>query len=123
MKRNLLLLLCIFILFKCTDENEYIFVDNACGVDNPTENIEWIKELVAKSKTDTTGNYQGTIYLEEHEGSDIVFVQMMMGSGGVIGYWYNCDGTIYKPSDDFELKRNRIIYSTIIKQRKYQGSI
>lgn len=66
------------------------------------------------AETDTTGNYFGSIYLEQYLGDDIIFVQMPMGSGGIYGYWYNCDGTqiVFEDTTIFP-KRDKLIYSII----------
>jgi len=115
MKHFILILACSFsFIVGCKEENDKDIVNKACEIENPTENIEWLKELVAKSATDTTGNYKGTIYLEKFNGEDVIFVDMAMGSGGLYGYWYNCDGTPLSIGDTTLIpKRELIIYKNI----------
>jgi len=118
MKKQVLLALSIlFCLFSCENRiTKPDFVNEACGCEDPTENIQWLKELVEKAETDSTGNYWGTIYLDEYMGNDIFFIMMPMGSGGVIGYWYNCDGTSFVPEDSsYHMNLDKYIYSNYYK--------
>ncbi|MFC2089474.1 hypothetical protein ACFLT1_01765 [Bacteroidota bacterium] len=113
MKRLIRFLLILSILvISCKKEINYNNV--ACGIENPTENINWIKDIVSIAETDTTGNYFGSIYLEEFQGYDVIFIKMMMGSGGVYGYWYNCDGTkmVFEDTIIFP-KMDNLIYTNI----------
>lgn len=116
MKNLINLLGFIIVLISCSEKEDFIFVDQSCGIKNPTENIVWLKELVNKAENDTTGNFFGTIYLEEYNGSDVIFVQMPMYSGGVYGYWYNCDGTELQNYDSsLTPVRKKVIYSNVLK--------
>ena len=48
------------------------------------------------------------------QGNDVVFVQMPMGSGGIYGYWYNCDGTKLVLEDTIIFaKMDKLIYTNI----------
>jgi hypothetical protein len=109
----------------------------ACGADRPQENLPWLKELIEKAKTDRTGNYWGTVWLENFKGKDIFVTNMMLGSGGILYYYFDCSGSHlgdmegkYCPSafvgnrhfsiddddwGDFQMnmKLNVVIYSTL----------
>jgi hypothetical protein len=63
--------------------------------DRPQENLPWLKELIEKAETDKTGNYWGTIWLENFKGKDIFVTNMMLGSGGVLYYYFDCSGSHY----------------------------
>jgi hypothetical protein len=65
---------------------------HACDVDQPQENLPWLKELIKKAKTDKTGNYVGFIWLEHYNGKDIFVTNMMLGSGGILNYYFDCSG-------------------------------
>jgi len=64
----------------------------ACGVTNPTKNIPWLVELIEKAETDKTGNYFGRIWLEKYNEQDIFVTDMMLGSGGVMYWYFDCAG-------------------------------
>ena len=49
--------------------------------------LQWLKKLIDLSKTDETGHYWGCIWLENYNGQDIFVTNMMLGSGGIM-YWY-----------------------------------
>ena len=112
-KDFLIISLILLLSFSCekNDNNEKLI----CGVKNPLEELEWLKELVQKAETDTTGHYKGTIYLEKVGDEDAFFVEMSMGSGGIAGALYNCDGTQIKIDGQTVLppKRDSIIYRNI----------
>jgi len=102
-KDFLIISLIVFLSLSCerNDNNENLI----CGVKKPLEELEWLKELVQKAETDTTGHYKGTIYLEKIGNEDAFFVEMSMGSGGIKGAFYNCD--------DIVPKRDSILYRNI----------
>ncbi|MFZ5941759.1 MAG: hypothetical protein ACOYXB_14410 [Bacteroidota bacterium] len=113
---NLMLLGFLFLLSSCGNYIDYVFVDQACGCDDPAGNIGWLKELIEIAEADTTGNYWGTIYMEEYMGSDVFLVTFDMQSGGVFGYWYNCDGTSFVPEDSLcSMTLSKVIYSNVIR--------
>ena len=88
----------------------------ACGCENPQKNLPWLKELIQKAKSDKTGNYTGCIWLEKYQGKDIFVTNMMLGSGGVMYYVFDCSGNYYSsyngtekyPASDYFMKNNPI---------------
>ena len=62
-----------------------------CNV-NKDENLSWLDNLIDLSKTDKTGNYWGCIWLENYKGKDIYVTNMMLGSGGVMYWFFDCSG-------------------------------
>jgi hypothetical protein len=65
---------------------------NACGVTDPAKNLPWLVELIEKAKTDKTGNYFGEIWLEKFKEQDVFVTNMMLGSGGIMYYFFDCNG-------------------------------
>ena len=86
----LTLVICLALL-SCKKENT-----KTCGVDDPATELPWLAEIIALAETDTTGNYHGTIYLESYKGENVFWIDMMMGSGGLYGHWFNCDGSRFE---------------------------
>lgn len=120
MKKSISILLIIapFIFLTCEKNNSYLNSNiNACGVINPQKNIKWLKELIEKAEIDQTGNYKGTIWLEKYKGDDIFVTDMMMGSGAILYYYFDCEGESFVPENSLEfaynIKKNIIVYSNI----------
>jgi hypothetical protein len=68
-----------------------------CGMmfsscDSKDENLPWLTKLIELSKTDKTGNYIGSIWLEKYKGEDIYVTNMGFGSGGVAYYYFDNSG-------------------------------
>ncbi len=82
----------LFILINCNgvekQKNE-----SFCSVSDPKTELMWLKEIIDIAETHQNFNYIGAIYAEEYLGKDVVFVEMSLGSGGLPGHWFNCDGT------------------------------
>ena len=79
-----------------TDEDVQTGVQNpqvvCCGVENPQNNLLWLNDLIRKANSDKTGNYVGTIWLEEYKGKNFFITNMMLGSGGVLYWIFDCNG-------------------------------
>ena len=89
---------------------------SACGVTDPAKNLTWLSELIETAKTDNTGNYLGRIWLEKFKGQDIFVTDMMLGSGGIAYWFFDCSGNHLARNDDFQsfmsnMKLDVIIYS------------
>jgi hypothetical protein len=93
----------------------------ACGTENAQKNIPWLAELIEKAETDETGNYWGSIWLEKYKGHDIFVVHMMLGSGGIMYYFFDCEGKPFaEENDDFtnfmiHMELKTTVYSNIYK--------
>ena len=71
--------------FSCEEDEE---TPCACGIENPQENIEWLKYRLDR-------RFCTEIYLYTH--NEQVFIGVHDCSGVADGGWviYNCDGTMY----------------------------
>ena len=69
-----------------------------CNV-NKDENLPWLDKLIDLSKTDKTGNYWGCIWLENYKGKDIYVTNMMLGSGGVMYWFFDSSGNHFMSKD------------------------
>ena len=58
----------------------------------PQKNLPWLKELIKKAESDNTGHYIGCIWLENYKGRDFFITNMMLGSGGVMYWFFDCWG-------------------------------
>lgn len=99
MKSTTIFLCSALLLSGCstveTAPNSEVF--KACGVENPAQNLPWLKELIAKAEADIKtkeykGNYIGQIYLTTWRNQDAFWTNFMMGSGGIYARLYHCDG-------------------------------
>ncbi|SFF17770.1 hypothetical protein [Spirosoma endophyticum] len=79
------------------------FGQSSCGVKNPAKDLPWLKDIITKANEDKAtmahqGNYMGSIYLESLRDEPVFLVKMMMGSGGLAGYFFRCDGQRVYPT-------------------------
>ncbi|MDR1122322.1 MAG: hypothetical protein LBM08_15610 [Dysgonamonadaceae bacterium] len=77
---------------------------NACGVTDPAKNLPWLADLIEKAENAKTAgphkpgddfatvNYIGHIWLEKYRGQDLFVTNMMLGSGGVLYWFFDCSG-------------------------------
>ena len=83
-------LICGVMFISCNSKSEFEN-DEVITLSNERtlhlEKLQWLKDLIDLSKTDKTGHYLGCIWLENYKGQDIFVTNMMLGSGGVM-YWY-----------------------------------
>lgn len=91
--KKFLTFMSFFLVLSCSQE---VQVDTnpitACGCGQAQENLPWLKELIKKAETDQTGNYWGTIWLVKYKGQDLFVTNMMLGSGGIANYVFDCSG-------------------------------
>ena len=64
----------------------------ACGAVHPEKNLPWLAEFIEKAESDKTGHYVGQIWLEKFKEEDIFITDMMLGSGGVAYWYFDCSG-------------------------------
>ena len=109
MKRVVLMiipaLICGVLLTSCNSsselkDDEVITLSN--GRTLHLENHRWLEKLIDSSKTDKTGNYWGCIWLEKFNGKDLFVTNMMLGSGGVMYYFFDGSGTCITPENPTE---------------------
>lgn len=126
--KKIVLLLSILIIFSCNDKEEdnYIVPINnisACECDDPLNQLEWLNEIANKALIDKTGNYQGNIWIVSQEATDYIITDMMLGSGGVYHYYFDCSGDLITiPDEQFmnniesALVDSNMIFSTVYKK-------
>jgi hypothetical protein len=94
---------CILFLNSCEKNFNKDTIDekaiNTCGVTDPAKNLPWLVELIEKANTDKTGNYMGRIWLEKFKDQDIFVTDMMLGSGGVAYWVFDCFGNHFMSKD------------------------
>ena len=119
--RVLVFLVILTLLAYCSEKDEifqpYINHDiTACGVNDPLNNLPWLNEIVTLANSDETGNYLGTIWLKEYESQEFFVTNMMLGSGGLMYWTFNCSGE-FDPVGDSDFYNSfcdcEIIYSNL----------
>ena len=83
----------VFMFSSCKNEPDIELI-TACGVENPTEKLVWLAELISKAENDNSINYLGHIWIKKYDNKDYIVTDFMMGSGGIAYYCFNCDGEI-----------------------------
>ncbi|MCF6333840.1 MAG: hypothetical protein L3J11_11200 [Draconibacterium sp.] len=123
----LLFVVIAFFTLSCEkDEDTYIKPlkeINACGYDDPLNQLEWLHEIAYKSLNDKTGNYIGSIWIITHENKDIIVTDMALGSGGIYRYLFDCYGNQISTVAGLEpseignyLTDSNMIFSTVFYQ-------
>ncbi len=88
--------------FACKKDKNKI---KACGVDNPVENLAWLKKAVDSMNT---RKMPGDIGLLTFEGQDYFNIQPLLMSCYAC-YIYRCDGTqLVHPADSALMRRIRM---------------
>jgi hypothetical protein len=107
-------------------ETEKKFNSGICGVSDPLKDLPWLQDIINKAEQDKAhktyqGNYMGKIYLETYKGKLVFLCDMAMGSGGIGGYVFHCDGIKEGFNNDPKevesffnsIKKTNIIYSNV----------
>ena len=104
------LVFCIIVNCNGVEKQKETF----CGVADPKNELIWLKEIIDIAETHQDINYIGAIYAEEYLGNDVIYIAMMLGSGGLPGHWFNCDGTALKitPGNSPNNTKKRLIYKS-----------
>ena len=121
--------LLIFILWpSCNSgpETAKDFTSAICGVNDPSKDLPWLKDIINKAEQDKAfrtypGNYMGKIYLETYKDNSVFLCDMAMYSGGIAGHVFHCDGTKEEFNNDPKevesffnsIKKINIIYSNV----------
>ncbi len=84
-----------------------------CGVENPHENLPWLKEILDKS-------YCVEVYLIDYKGNEIIGIYDCPRGADYGATWFKCDGTMFCyyqgftghytcPEDFAEAAKNKIL--------------
>lgn len=82
----------MLVYIVCSHNTQNDIKLTVCGCEQPPKDLPWLSELIKKAETDKTGNYVGTIWLEHYNGQEIFVTNMMLGSGGNLYYFFDCEG-------------------------------
>lgn len=96
----------------------------ACNSPAPQQSLGWLSDIIRKAEEDRLtlkhkGNYMGKIYLTSYQAQPVFYITMMMGSGGIYAYMYDCKGSrIYIAESDVtsfyqQAQQGTLIYSTM----------
>lgn len=112
MKIAALFLICLFI---CNCDSGEKLDDNFCGVKDPKNDLIWLKEIISIAETHQNVHYMGYIYAELYSKRDVIYVEMSLGFSGLMGHWFNCDGTdlIFSINSPPSPTKKRLIYSNV----------
>ncbi len=116
----------LLLTFSCNNANEAEKNSSICGVNDPVKDLPWLRDIVNKADQDKAnktylGNYLGKIYLETYKGNSVFLCDMAMGSGGLAGYVFRCNGTKEEFNNDPKevllffnsAKKTNVIYSNV----------
>ena len=96
MIRSLLFLGILILNISCNEESVIYFDPinsiEACGLGDPLNQLDWLRDLAVKSMDDKTGNYIGNIWIFSYKENENIVTDMALGSGGVLYHFFDCDG-------------------------------
>ncbi len=95
------------LLFAGCSKNKAHQSITACGIENPTENISWLKKKIDDIRAK---KQQATVTLVRYEGQDYINVQLVY-MACYLCYVTTCDGIPLHESGDSVLRHN-IIFSS-----------
>ena len=113
-----MLLICVFSLLCCDDDTTDVPVIDACGVDNPIENLSWLRSLadgINQNESDVAPFF--FIEMGEYEGETIFILNNCCPICGTVIPVYNCEGEFLSFLND-EIKIADITNSRIIFRRE-----
>lgn len=135
---SLLFILMIFTGIRCTknisnstDEQINLKIkevvakaNSPCGSVDSDQSLQWLKDIVRKAEEDKRtkkylGNYMGKIFLTSYHNQPVFYITMILGSGGLYGYRYDCNGdnVTIPPNDiitfDQNAQKGTLIYSNV----------
>jgi hypothetical protein len=99
--------------------------NSACESTNPEQSLKWLRDIVIKAEEDKKtskhmGNYMGKIFSTSYQNKPVFFITMIMGSGGLAYYVFDCDGSkvnIIQGQDEITFsdraEKGQLIYSNV----------
>ncbi|MET0245072.1 MAG: hypothetical protein ABW174_16450 [Flavitalea sp.] len=94
-----------------------------CNSPNPTISLKWLNEIIRKAEEDRVdmrhkGAYIGKIRSTSYGNEPIIYIKMLMGSGGLYAHVFNCAGErIMIPESDVtfipKAEAGDVIYSNV----------
>lgn len=113
--KKIVLLLCLFSLLCCDDDTMDVPIIAACGVDNPIENLSWLRSLadeINQNESDVAPFF--FIEIGEFEGETIFISNNCCPICGTVIPVYNCEGEFLSFLNDeikiADIKNSRIIF-------------
>lgn len=98
MKYTVLIVLALLLgCHKEIDPKYLRYPYQACGVKVPTQELPWLKKLIAKADSDKSygtyqGNYLGVIYLQYFQDMEVFYTDMLLNTTSRQHAFY-CDGS------------------------------
>ncbi|QDH78381.1 hypothetical protein FKX85_04730 [Echinicola soli] len=90
-KLSYLLFACFLVLsLSCKEEEEPVIM--SCGVENPTEELEWMQELIAEIESTEMGRHYTTIQSGYYEGDFYYFDSSCCPNCFYVPTIFNCQG-------------------------------
>lgn len=120
--KQFILFIIVFIIpfFACKDSIDMIYNPHqeVCGIKNPVENLNWLKNKI-KQDEDKKGWIIQRIYTLPYKGEDLILIHHPASSLAFIDEVYDCQGNkidIEILSDLIELKREWVCIYDVAKQ-------
>lgn len=122
MKQLILFVILFFIpFFACKESAELIYNPDqeVCGIKNPVENLDWLRDKIKLDNEKKGGEIQN-IYTSPYGGEDLILIHHSASSLAFIDEVYDCQGNkieIEILSDLIEMKGEWICIYDMSKQK------
>lgn len=110
-----LLLFCGLVLLCCDDDDNDVLTIPACGVDNPIEDLPWLRSLVDEIK-ENESDVAPFFFIEiaEYNGETIFISNNCCPICGTVVPVYNCEGEFLSFLNDeitiTDIRNSRVIF-------------
>jgi hypothetical protein len=93
--RSLLLILSFIVLLSCDDQNSTNLLSfSACGVENPAENLPWLKEVIESWKVQTDIYPYMYVSQGQYEGQAVIIFSNCCPFCSSTVPVFNCEGEL-----------------------------
>jgi hypothetical protein len=101
----------ICLLFACTDHNNPSRLSNTCSVDNPAEDLPWLKQKISEMEAspNTTTKF-ASVLMGTYDGETVFIFDNCCPFCDMMIFVYNCDGQIMDNVDSGMVTKPKIIW-------------
>jgi len=110
----LLLILFLTSSFSCKDEGECCTPPFACGVENPAENLPWLKAMIESWKSNNQELYTYMYVLQgKYFGETVIVIGSCCPFCDFASLIYNCSGDVINPLSAEPITDQKVIWKPL----------
>ncbi|WP_215226564.1 hypothetical protein [Echinicola shivajiensis] len=111
MKKAVYFLFACFLVFaiSCKDEEQ---PSASCGVENPAEDLAWMKPVIDELKSTEIGRDYGYIRSGNYEGNNYYYVGSCCPNCNWAPIFYNCEGEVQEDLEISDLTEVKLVWKS-----------